>query len=125
MTSPASDPRAVQDYKIAATSLRAGDLINTSPGDDDWQRVISVHTAEEPGNDDETVRLIGEIGDRYVLVRMTDVAPVDSPIFFTDGAAMAFGPDGAADTPLAEMVSDPGSVRAFLYTRYELVTVRA
>jgi len=124
MSQPA-DARAVTEYRIPATALRAGDLVNTSPGgDDDWQRVLSVHTTEEPGNDDAAAKLITEIGDRYVVVRLTDVAPVDSPIYFDHGAALAFGSDGAEDSPVAEMVSEPDSERTFLYTRYELVTVR-
>ena len=84
MSQPVTDPRAVTEYRIPATALRAGDLVNTSPGgEDDWQQVLSVHTAEAPGR--PTPRrpaLIAEIGDRYVVVRLTDVAPVDSPVYF-------------------------------------------
>jgi hypothetical protein len=125
MTSPSTDPRAVATYKIPATSLRAGDLLNTSPGgEDDWQQVLSVHTAENPGTDSETTTLLGEIGDRYVLVRLSDVAPVDAPVYFSNGAAFAYGDDGA-DVEIAEVVSEPGAARSFLYTRHELVTVRS
>jgi hypothetical protein len=126
MNSPATDPRAVTEYRVPATSLRTGDVVNTSPGaEDDWQQVLSVHTMEAPGNDTDAARLVGEIGDRYVVVRMTDVAPVDSPVYFSDGAALAFGADGTEDVPVGEVVSDPDSVRTFLYTRFELVTLRA
>jgi hypothetical protein len=126
MSSPNIDPRAVVEYRIPATALRAGDLVNTSPGgDDDWQQVLSVHTTEDPGTETETAALIGEIGDRYVVVRLTDVAPVDSPVYFVDGAALAYGSEDSDDSPVTEVVSDAQAVRTFLYTRYELVTVRA
>jgi hypothetical protein len=126
MADPTTDPRAVTEYKIPAPELRAGDLVNTSPGaEDDWQRVLSVHTLEAPGDDSDAATLIREIGDRYVVVRLSDVAPVDSPLYFSDGIALAYGPDGDGDTPVTEAVSDADAVRTFLYTRYELVTVRA
>ena len=57
MSQPAADPRAVTEYRIAATSLKAGDLVNTSPGgEDDWQQVLSVHTVEVPGSPAEPTR---------------------------------------------------------------------
>jgi hypothetical protein len=87
--------------------------------------VLSVHTRENPGDEADAVSLIREIGDRYVVVRLTDVAPVDSPVYFADGVALTFGVDGAEDAPVAEAISDADSVRTFLYTRYELVSVRA
>ena len=40
-----------------------------------------------------------------MVVRLTDVAPVDSPVYFEDGTAMAFGLDGAEDGPIAEVLS--------------------
>jgi hypothetical protein len=126
MNQPVTDPRAVSEYRIAATALRAGDLVNTSPGgEDDWQQVLSVHTAELPGDDAEAAALVAEIGDRYVVVRLTDVAPVDSPVYFDGGVALAYGMDGAEDSPVADAVSERDAVRTFLYTRFELVTVRA
>ncbi|MGX7680663.1 hypothetical protein ACSMXN_17390 [Jatrophihabitans sp. DSM 45814] len=126
MSTPNADPRAVTEYRIPATALRAGDLVNTSPGgDDDWQQVLSVHTAESPGTEPEAAGLIGDIGDRYVVVRLTDVAPVDSPVYFSDGTALAYGAEDTDDNPVTEVVSDADAVRTFLYTRYELVTVRA
>jgi hypothetical protein len=126
MSTPSTDPRAVTEYRIPATSLRTGDLVNTSPGgDDDWQQVLSVHTIEDPGSATETADLVREIGDRYVVVRLTDVAPVDNPVYFVDGAALAYGTDEGDDSPVTDVVSDAAAVRTFLYTRYELVTVRA
>jgi hypothetical protein len=59
------------------------------------------------------------------VVRLTDVAPVDSPVYFVDGAALAYGSEDSDDSPVTEVVSDAQAVRTFLYTRYELVTVRA
>ena len=121
------DPRAVTEYRIPATQLRAGDLINTSPGaDEDWQLVLSVHTREDPdaGASPDAAALVEGVGDRYVVVRMTDVAPVDSPVYFAGGVAMVYGTDEAGDTPVTDAVAPADSVRTFLYTRYELVTVR-
>ncbi len=126
MTQPAADPRAVAEYRIPATALLAGDLVNTSPGgEDDWQQVLSVHTAEVPGDDADAARLIAEIGDRYVVVRLTDIAPVDTPVYFEGGTAMAYGLDGAEDGPVTEVLSEADSVRTFLYTRFELVGIRS
>jgi hypothetical protein len=116
----------VYEYRIAATSLRAGDLVNTSPGgEDDWQQVLSVHTTEAPGTDADAAALVSQVGDRYVVVRLTDVAPVDSPVYFDNGTALMFGMDGAEDSPVVEALSDRDAERTFLYTRFELVTVRA
>jgi len=126
MNQPVTDPRAVSEYRIPATALRAGDLVNTSPGgEDDWQQVLSVHTAETPGGDADAAALVAEVGDRYVVVRLTDVAPVDSPVYFEDGVALAYGTDGAEDSPVADAVSERDADRTFLYTRFELVTIRA
>jgi hypothetical protein len=122
------DARAVTEYRIPATKLRAGDLINTSPGtDEDWQLVLSVHTLEDrdAGASPDAATLVDGVGDRYVVVRMTDVAPVDSPVYFTGGVAMVYGIDGAEDAPVTDTVPAGNSERTFLYTRYELVTVRA
>jgi hypothetical protein len=72
MTQPPADVRAVTEYRIPAPTLLPGDLVNTAPGgEDDWQQVLS-HTAETPGDDADAAALIAEIGDRYVLVRLTD-----------------------------------------------------
>jgi hypothetical protein len=126
MSTPTTDPRKVSEYRIPATSLRAGDLLNTSPGsEDDWQQVLSVHTAEDPGADAEAAALIAQIGDRYLVVRLTDVNPVDSPVYFDDGVALAYGGEDSADVPVSELLSEAGAVRSFIYTRFELVTVRA
>jgi len=128
MTSEIADSRAVTEYRIAATALRAGDLINTSPGaDEDWQQVLSVHTLEQPHAeaDAEAAALVRQVGDRYLAVRMTDVAPVDSPVYFANGAGLVYDSDSDSDRPLSEVLTGPNAVRTFLFTRYELVTVRA
>ncbi|MCW2523143.1 MAG: hypothetical protein JWO63_1478 [Frankiales bacterium] len=135
MSTPNPDARAVVEYRIPALSLQAGDLVNTSPGgDDDWQQVLSVHTKETPGAEPEPAALIAEIGDRYVVVRLTDIAPVDTPVYFAEGTAFGYGAgdgesvggtEAGADSLVAELVSEPDAARVFLYTRYELVTVRS
>lgn len=128
MTQPPADVRVVTEYRIPAPTLLAGDLVNTAPGgEDDWQQVLSVHTAETPGSevDADAAALIAEIGDRYVLVRLTDVAPVDSPVYFAEGTALAYGADGEEDGPVTDVLSEADAVRTFLYTRFELVNVRS
>ena len=40
-----ADPRAAVEYRIPATSLRKGDLINTDPNEQDWQEVVGVYTS--------------------------------------------------------------------------------
>lgn len=118
-----TDPRTAAEYRVPAASLRKGDLVNTSPGEDDWQEVLAVYTAPEQGETDETRALVGDLGGRYVVVELTDLEPVDSGVYFVDGVAMLAGADG--DTPVSEVVSGEDGVRTYLYTRYELVTVRA
>jgi hypothetical protein len=120
------DGRAVTDYRIAARDLRPGDLVNTSPGaDDDWQEVLAVH---QPGGDaladTDMARLVEQIGDRYVVVELTDLAPVDSNVYFSGGTAMLYASDGGPDPEVDEAISEPGGVRTYLYTVHELVTIR-
>ena len=40
-----TDPRAAVDFRVPASDLRVGDLVNTSPGEDDWQQVVGVFSA--------------------------------------------------------------------------------
>jgi hypothetical protein len=116
-----SDPRAVLDYRIPAVQLRPGDLVNSSPGEDDWQEVLSVHTTSgtAPG---ALQTLVASVEGRYVVVELTDLAPVDSSVFFVDGTPMVTVED--AEVPLSEVVSGEDGVRTYLFTRFELVTVR-
>ena len=140
MTSP-SDVRAVTEYRIPARSLRPGDLVNCSPGiEEDWQQVLAVHVAGEPAlqlrgdaaialsyspsTDEATIAsLVDALDKRYVVVELTDVAPVDGNLFFEDGVAMAYETDDDADQPVLDLVEAPGT-RTYLYTAYEVVTVR-
>lgn len=119
-----NDPRAVVEYRVPAGELEAGDVLNTSPGGpDDWQLVIAVHTKSAAG-EGPTAELMGDIGGRYVMVELTDVAAVDSNVYLTDDTAMVFGAEGEEDSPALDVVSDADDRRIYLYTVYELVTVR-
>jgi hypothetical protein len=120
-----SDPRAAVEYRVPAVDLRPGDLVNTSPGEDDWQEVLSVHTTTAGVTDDGVRRLVESLGGRYVVVQLTDLAPVDSGVYFAGGLAMTYATDESADQAVADVVSSEDGVRTYLYTKYELVTVRA
>ena len=119
-----ADPRAATEYRIPAVDLRPGDLVNTSPGEDDWQEVLSVHTSASGVTDAEVKALVSTLDGRYVLVRLTDVAPVDSGVYFAGGLAMSYGTDDGADQAVKDLVSHDDGVRIYLYTKYELVTIR-
>ena len=123
-----SEPRAVSDHRVPAAELRAGDLINTSPGgDDDWQEVLGVYPSPQhlDGAPAEIRTLVESLSGRYVVVQLTDIAPVDSNIYFSSGVALAVSADDGDDVPVAEVVSAEDGVRTYLYTKFELVTVRA
>ena len=119
-----SDPRAANEYRIPATELRIGDLVNTSPGEGDWQQVTGVYLTRTDATDADLLALIEAVSERYVVVQLTDVAPVDSGVYFADGVAMTYGADGTDETVI-DVVSMEDGVRTYLYTRFELVTVRA
>jgi hypothetical protein len=146
------DPRAAVEYRVPAVDLRAGDLVNTSPGEDDWQQVIGVYrtAADIPvtdavqasdaavggdgadngdgadGGDGGQLRtLVESLNGRYVVVQLTDVAPVDSGVYFAAGVAMVYGGDESSDQAVADVVSGEDGIRTYLYTKFELVTVRA
>ena len=120
----ATDPRAAVEYRIPAASLRKGDLINTDPSEQDWQEVVGVYTsADSVGTDSAELRaLVASVEGRYVVVELTDLAPVDSGVFFVDGVATVL--DGDGEAPLSDVVSGEDGVRTYLYTKYELVSVR-
>lgn len=125
MSDASSDPRAVQDHRVAAVELKAGDLVNTSPGEGDWQQVLGVYRS--PGDETpsaELAALVEQLGGRYVVVRLTDLVPVDGGIYFADGKAMVAGEDESDDQPVSEIASAEDGERVYLYTRFELVTVR-
>lgn len=122
----ADDARAAREYRVQAVDLKAGDLVNTTPGEDDWQQVVGVYRREADAKSDEIKTLVKSLGGRYVVVQLTDLAPVDGGVYFDDdGAAMIFGDEADDDVPVADVVSDSDGLRTYLYTRFELVTVRA
>jgi hypothetical protein len=124
MTAP-SDPRAAVEYRVPAIDLKAGDLVNTTPGEDDWQQVIAVYRKPADTKGEELRKLVDGLDGRYVVVELTDVAPVDSGIYFAAGMAMSYGTDDGADHPVTEVVSGEDGLRTYLYTKFELVTIRA
>lgn len=120
-----SDPRAAVEFRVPATELRPGDLVNTTPGEDDWQEVVGVYRAVKDAKSDEVRGLVESLDGRYVVVQMTDLAPVDGGVFFdADGAAMIYGDDADDDQAVADVVSSSDGIRTYLYTKYELVTIR-
>lgn len=127
MTTVPPDRRAVLEYRIPAAQLRPGDLVNTSPGaDDDWQQVLGVYASPSglSGVTGEVRSLVESLAGRYVVVELTDLAPVDSNIYYSDGVAMAVSDDDE-ERPIVEEISADDGVRTYLYTKFELVTVRA
>lgn len=125
MTTP-SDPRAAVEYRVPAVSLQVGDLVNTSPGEDDWQEVTAVYLHDSPEVEAAAHQLVSSLEGRYVVVELTDIAPVDSGVYFDgDAQAMVYGTEDGADIPVQDIVSGEDGVRTYLYTRYELVSVRA
>ena len=124
MTAP-SDPRAVVEFRVPATDLKVGDLVNTSPGEGDWQQVLGVYrTAADSPPSGELRSLVEKLGGRYVVVTLTDLVPVDGGIYFADGAALVAGADEAEDQSVEDAVGDSDGERVYLYTRFELVTIR-
>lgn len=123
-----TDPRAAVEYRVPAASLQVGDLVNTSPGEDDWQKVVGVYTKADDAKSDEIRGLAAELGGRYVIVQLTDLAPVDGGIFFADeGTAMVYGDgdDDDTDHSVTDIISTQDGIRTYLYTKFELVSVRA
>lgn len=121
-----TDPRAAVEYRLPAIDLRKGDLVNTTPGEDDWQEVVGVFRKADDAKSTEIRSLVSTLGGRYVVVQLTDLAPVDGGVFFDDsGAAMIYGDDENEDQTVADVVSSTDGVRTYLYTKFELVTVRA
>jgi hypothetical protein len=126
VTDHLADPRAAAEYRIAAVDLRVGDLVNTTPGEDDWQEVVGVFHTSGDAQSTEIRNLVGSLGGRYVVVQLTDLAPVDGGIYFDEaGTAMIYGDDPAGDSAVTDVASETDGIRTYLYTRFELVTVRA
>ena len=125
MTTP-THPRTAVEFRMPAVDLKAGDLVNTTPGEDDWQQVVGVYRAEGDAKSDELRGLLSGLHGRYVVVQLTDLAPVDGGVFFDDGGvAMIYGEDEGSDLAVADVVSDSDGLRTYLYTKFELVSVRA
>jgi hypothetical protein len=125
MSSP--DPRAVTTFRLPAAQLRTGDLVNLSPGEDDWQQVLAVYAqvSDVPADDNELRDFISQLDGRYVLIEVTDVAPVDEPIYLdNNGTALTIGAEDGDDQTVTELISTEDGVRRFVYTRFELVTSR-
>ena len=121
-----SDPRAAVEFRVPAVDLKPGDLVNTSPGEDDWQEVVGVFRDASNARSDEIRALAKSLGGRYVVVQMTDLAPVDGGVFFdADGKAMIYGDDVDEDHAVADVASSEDGIRTYLYTKFELVAVRA
>lgn len=121
-----SDPRAAVEYRLPAVDLRPGDLVNTSPGEDDWQEVVGVYRKADDAKSAEIRNLVQSLGGRYVVVQMTDLAPVDGGVFFdADGVAMIYGEDAEDDQAVTDVASKEDGIRTYLYTRFELVSVRS
>ena len=121
-----TDPRAAVEYRVPATDLRLGDLVNTSPGEDDWQEVVGVFRKPGDAKSDEIRSLVQAVTGRYVVVQLTDLAPVDGGGYFNaDGAAMIYGEDETDDQVVTDIASTEDGIRTYLYTRFELVSVRS
>ncbi len=125
MTAP-SDPRAVVEFRVPAADLKVGDLVNTSPGEGDWQQVLGVYrSASDSPPSDDLSGLVEKLGGRYVVVTLTDLVPVDGGIYFAEGAALVAGADESEDQTVEDAVGDSDGERVYLYTKFELVTIRA
>ena len=121
-----TDPRAAVEFRLPAVDLRPGDLVNTSPGEDDWQEVLGVFQKPADAKSDEIRGLVQALGGRYVVVQLTDLAPVDGGVFFdADGVAMIYGEDAEDDQTVTDVASTEVGIRTYLYTKFELVTVRS
>jgi hypothetical protein len=84
-----------------------------------------VHTSPADTSEPHMRALVDSLGGRYVVVRLTDLAPVDGGIYFdADGDAMVTGEDESDDLPVSDVVSGDDGERVYLFTRFELVTIR-
>ena len=121
-----SDPRTAVEFRVPATDLRVGDLVNTSPGEDDWQQVVGVLQSASDAKSNEVRSLVQAVAPRYVVVQLTDLAPVDGGVYFNaDGVAMIYGEDESDDEAVTDVASTEDGIRTYLFTRFELVTVRS
>jgi uncharacterized protein YlxP (DUF503 family) len=112
----------VAEYKVSAVDLQVGDVVDT--GDQDWQQVVGVYRVSSDASDDKVRKVLQTLDGRYVLAQLTDIDPVDGGVYFAAGLAMVTGDDESADRTVAEVVSTEDGIRTYLYTKFELVTVR-
>ncbi len=117
-----TDPRAAAEYRIPAASLKAGDLVNLAPGDDDWQEVLAVHTSAASASDPATKTFLATLEGKYVYVEVTSLEPVDSTIYVDENGV---GRTNEDDSSVEDAIGDSTGVRIYLFTKYELVTVRS
>jgi hypothetical protein len=99
-----------------------GDIVDT--GDQDWQQLIGVYRRPADATDDKLRKVLQSLDGRYVLAQLTDIDPVDGGVYFAAGLAMVTGDDESADRTVAEVISSEDGIRTYLYTKFELVTVR-
>ena len=120
-----TDPRAAVEFRVPAVDLRPGDLVNTTPGEDDWQEVIGVFREAADAKSEQIRSLVSSLGGRYVVVQLTDLLPVDGGVYFEGATPMIYsGEEDAEDQPVTEVVSGEDGIRTYLYTKFELVSVR-
>jgi hypothetical protein len=81
--------------------------------------------AADAGPTGDLRQLVESLGGRYVVVQLTDLLPVDGGIYFSDGTAMVADEDEGGDQAVADVVSGEDGQRVYLYTRFELVTIRS
>ena len=94
---------------MPAVDLQVGDLVNTAPGEGDWQQVIGVYrSAADSAPAGELSRLVESLGGRYVVVQLTDLVPVDGGIYFAAGIAMVAGDDEGDDQPVTDVGQQRG-----------------
>jgi hypothetical protein len=120
-----TDPRAAAEFRVPAVDLKPGDLVNTTPGEDDWQEVVGVFRSPADAKSTEIRGLVSSLGGRYVVVQLTDLAPVDGGVYFDGETAMVYGDDENDDQPVSAVISGEDGIRTYLYTKFELVSVRA
>ena len=91
-----SPTRAVAEYRLPGTSLLAGEHCTGRRGRL-AQGAVGAHTP--PRLPDRRRRGSADrvIGDWYVVARLTDVAPVDSPVYFSGARTLTSGDHTSID----------------------------
>jgi hypothetical protein len=87
---------------------------------------VGVFRKASDARSNEVRTLVEALAGRYVVVQMTDLAPVDGGVFFdSDGVAMIYGDDAEDDQLVTNVASSADGIRTYLYTKFELVSVRS